>query len=250
MSLPPPPRRARIKAPKKVSLYLSSHVGVCTDAVVIDQRAEPAQDTLVLLSRAIKQIQLHNASQLSFEEQYRYAYDLVMHKEGHTLYNRVAELIAEHLEKEARELVVPVFPPSSSLASVAGYGTDSMVSAAAGQLFLTKLREVWNDHIACMSKLRDVLRYMVRCCFLPSDFCSWQLLTVLPFTRTSATQARMPIRVHGTWVSPSFYTMLYSTRPILRLHPHALPPIVLPPLTCLRPLWCYRRPTPVRWPIT
>lgn len=37
-----------------------------------------------------------------------------------------------------------------------------MTAAAAGQLYLDRLREVWDDHMACMSKLRDVLKYMVR----------------------------------------------------------------------------------------
>mgnify|MGYP001570438998 FL=1 len=96
----------------------------------------------------------------------------MLHKQGHTLYNKVAELVAAHLEKETREHIVPVFPPSTasaSLASGSGSGTHSgpgaaanVAAAAAAQLFLDRVKAVWDDHMACMSKLRDVLKYMVR----------------------------------------------------------------------------------------
>lgn len=41
-------------------------------------------NTLDRLKDAIKQIHGHNASQLSFEEHYRYAYTLVLHKKVRT----------------------------------------------------------------------------------------------------------------------------------------------------------------------
>jgi cullin 3 len=44
------------------------------------QPTEPVDATLDHLKDAIKQIQQHNVSQLSFEEHYRYAYNLVLHK--------------------------------------------------------------------------------------------------------------------------------------------------------------------------
>lgn len=160
--------------------------------------------TLDRLKDAISQIHDHNASQLSFEEHYRYAYNLVLHKkvrrltfpsfairtwhadifethQGHLLYNAVAELIANHLESETKSKIVPAFPHSSSVtsssaaAAIAGSstgggpsgsggvaGTNEDVSRAAeGQLFLDRLRDVWEDHTACMSKLKDVLKYLV-----------------------------------------------------------------------------------------
>ena len=73
-------------------------------------------------------------------------------------------LISQHLEKQAAQRIVPVFPPSA-LASGSGgaqSGSENVTAAAAGQLFLDRLRDVWDDHMACMSKLRDVLKYMVR----------------------------------------------------------------------------------------
>lgn len=158
------------------------------------QHRAPTVEGLERLSLAVEQIQLHNASQLSFEEHYRYAYTLVrlstpheqppaqvltpaprvqvLHKQGHTLYNTVADLVSSHLEKETREKIVPAFPPSNSSASLAsGSGTSAgagggaaanVAAAEAGQLFLDRIKLVWDDHMACMSKLRDVLKYMVR----------------------------------------------------------------------------------------
>ncbi|GAA5935658.1 cullin family protein [Sporobolomyces koalae] len=141
------------------------------------KQAEPMDNTLDRLKDAISQIHKHNASQLSFEEHYRYAYNLVLHKKGHLLYNAVAELIAQHLESETRSKIVPAFPHSSAVASssvaaaAAGAASTSAASAiggsnedvsraAEGQLFLDRIRDVWDDHTACMSKLKDVLKYL------------------------------------------------------------------------------------------
>lgn len=135
------------------------------------------------------QIQQHQASQLSFEAVYRNSYNLVLHKQvrpihllrctsstnalaldaqGHTLYNSVASLISNHLELEARTKITPAFPPSSSVAVASGSGiggqqaaASNMAAAEAGQLFLDRVKEVWDDHSACMGKLKDVFKYMV-----------------------------------------------------------------------------------------
>ncbi|GAA6055941.1 hypothetical protein JCM3770_005606 [Rhodotorula araucariae] len=134
------------------------------------KQTEPLDSTLDRLQEAIQQIQHHNVSQLSFEETYRYAYHLVLHKKGHQLYNAVADLISAHLESETRAKVVPVFPHATSAVGASGSsGTtggatvaanENVATAAAGQLFLDRLRDVWDDHIACMSKIRDVLKYL------------------------------------------------------------------------------------------
>ncbi|GAA5975531.1 hypothetical protein JCM10908_005192 [Rhodotorula pacifica] len=156
-------RAPRVKAPRK--------------KVHLSQQAEPIDATLDRLKEAIQQIQQHNVSRLSFEEHYRYAYNLVLHKKGHLLYNAIAELISSHLEFETREKIVPVFPQSanaiaSSSAGQAGTSaaaSENIAAAAAGQLFLDRVRDVWEDHIACMSKLRDVLKYLDKVWTNPSN---------------------------------------------------------------------------------
>lgn len=51
----------------------------------------------------------------------------------------------------------------SSISSTATQGdkTDSVAVAQAGERFLRALRDVWDDHEACVRKLKDVLKYVV-----------------------------------------------------------------------------------------
>lgn len=65
-------------------------------AIVDDAKAHE------LLSRviaAVNEIHNSNSSLLSFEELYRYSYNLVLYKQGHLLYDGVANAIRERLEK-------------------------------------------------------------------------------------------------------------------------------------------------------
>ncbi|WFC95252.1 hypothetical protein MBRA1_001899 [Malassezia brasiliensis] len=135
---------------------------------------------------AIKQIQSHNISQLSYEEHYRYAYNLILNQQGDMLYTGVRKQVAEHLAHQVAEQLVPLFPldaasarraqdacdvarapgNDASLAAVLGVLPDSpetpaiLASIPAGERFLGALTSVWEDHCACMGKLRDVLKYV------------------------------------------------------------------------------------------
>ena len=111
------------------------------------------QETWNLLSNAIREIQNHNASHLSFEENYRYAYNMVLYKQGTILYEGVKKLVSENLDKLALELIVPAFP-------VAGEN-DTVQDGQDGERLLRAFRTIWEDHTSSMSKLRDLLKYMV-----------------------------------------------------------------------------------------
>jgi cullin 3 len=50
-----------------------------------------------LLKSAIQEIQKKNNSGLSFEELYRNAYTMVLHKHGEKLYTGLREVVTEHL---------------------------------------------------------------------------------------------------------------------------------------------------------
>ena len=56
------------------------------------------------LHRAILEINKQNASALSFEELYRNAYNMVLHKFGDKLYNGLVETISAHLRTVAEEV--------------------------------------------------------------------------------------------------------------------------------------------------
>lgn len=51
-----------------------------------------------LLKNAIQEIQNKNNSGLSFEELYRNAYTMVLHKHGERLYTGLKEVVTHHLE--------------------------------------------------------------------------------------------------------------------------------------------------------
>ncbi|KAI6102086.1 Cullin family-domain-containing protein [Pisolithus sp. B1] len=72
------------------------------------------EDTWNRLSKNIREIHMHNASFLSFEENYRYAYNMVMYKSGSMLYNGVCDLVAENVDRLAEEDIISSFPKGTS----------------------------------------------------------------------------------------------------------------------------------------
>ncbi|CAI8044487.1 Cullin-3 [Geodia barretti] len=97
-------------------------------------------DILELLRNAIREIQKKNNSGLSFEELYRNAYTLVLHKQGKRLYTTLREVIQSHLVAEVRVTVL-----------------DSLHGN-----FLEALSMAWTDHQTAMVMIRDILMYMDR----------------------------------------------------------------------------------------
>ncbi|KZT56924.1 Cullin-domain-containing protein [Calocera cornea HHB12733] len=106
------------------------------------------------LSRAIQVIHSNGTSTLSFEENFRYAYNMVLFKQGDMLYNGVTQLVVENLNSMAKEQIVPVFPSEAE--------QDNLQKAQEGERLLKAVRKVWDDHKSNMSKLRDLLGYMDR----------------------------------------------------------------------------------------
>ncbi|TFK47821.1 Cullin-domain-containing protein [Heliocybe sulcata] len=111
-------------------------------------------DTWSKLANNIREIHNHNASNLSFEENYRFAYNMVLHKHGDSLYRETKKLVGENLDRLAREQVIPAFPT--------GRSDDPVHRSQEGERLLKALRNVWDDHISSMSKLSDILKYMDR----------------------------------------------------------------------------------------
>ncbi|KAI8114990.1 Cullin-3 [Lucilia cuprina] len=92
------------------------------------------------LKNAIQEIQKKNNSGLSFEQLYRNAYNMVLHKYGHRLYFGLREVVKEHLEGKVRKDVL-----------------ESLHNN-----FLPKLNQAWTDHQTSMVMIRDILMYMDR----------------------------------------------------------------------------------------
>uniref|UniRef100_A0A914UJM3 Cullin N-terminal domain-containing protein n=1 Tax=Plectus sambesii TaxID=2011161 RepID=A0A914UJM3_9BILA len=93
-----------------------------------------------LLKKAIQEIQRKNNSGLSFEELYRNAYTMVLHKHGDKLYSGLREVVTEHLRN-----------------SVRGEVLESLTGR-----FLETLNSAWTDHTTAMVMIRDILMYMDR----------------------------------------------------------------------------------------
>lgn len=91
------------------------------------------------LESAIRLIFAHKASGLSFEELYRNAYNMVLHKHGARLYSGLTECITAQLSDVAMEVV-----------------------AARDDDFLSVLKTKWSEHKLAMSMTRDIFMYMVR----------------------------------------------------------------------------------------
>lgn len=99
-----------------------------------------AQTTWDVLGTAIDEIYNRNASQLSFEELYRNAYNLVLHKHGTLLYEGVTDKINQHL-----------------MATVQMLAHEKRESQ-----LLEATAEVWKEHQITMTMVRDILMYMDR----------------------------------------------------------------------------------------
>lgn len=143
-------------------------------------------DTWASLSKAIQEIHAHNASNLSFEENYRFAYNLVLHKQGKQLYDGVKDLITQNIVKLREGEVCPAFPraPTATTSSAGASGLaikglgaredaawDAASRSQEAERFLKALRSSWDDHVSSMSKLRDILKYMVRSLVLLEVVC-------------------------------------------------------------------------------
>lgn len=98
-----------------------------------------ADKTWRILESAIREIHNQNASGLSFEELYRNAYNMVLHKYGDRLYNGVQDALKTHLKLVASQVV--------------NYQ---------GTPFLQELVSRWHDHNKSTQMIRDILMYMDR----------------------------------------------------------------------------------------
>ncbi|KAJ8773688.1 hypothetical protein K2173_006338 [Erythroxylum novogranatense] len=110
--------------------------------VVVDPKY--ADKTWKILEHAIREIYNHNASGLSFEELYRNAYNMVLHKFGEKLYSGLVTTMTSHLKDISKS-----------------------IDAAQGDSFLEELNRRWSDHNKALQMIRDILMYMDRT-YIPS----------------------------------------------------------------------------------
>ncbi|KAF9791108.1 Cullin-domain-containing protein [Thelephora terrestris] len=106
------------------------------------------------LSHNIREIFAQNAANLSFEENHRFGYNLVLGKQSEKLYEGVKVLVVENLQKMIKDKLIPAFPT--------GVRSDMISRAKEGEELLKAFRCVWDDHESGLCKLRDILKYLDR----------------------------------------------------------------------------------------
>ncbi|XP_049385432.1 cullin-3A-like [Solanum stenotomum] len=127
-----------MSAPKKKNFQIEAF----KHRVVVDPKY--AEKTWKILEHAIHEIYNHNASGLSFEELYRNAYNMVLHKFGEKLYSGLVSTMTAHLKEIAKH-----------------------IESTQGGLFLEELNRIWAEHNKALQMIRDILMYMDRT-FIPS----------------------------------------------------------------------------------
>jgi cullin 3 len=128
-----------------------------------------ASSTFQSLSSAMDEIHNRNASTLSFEELYRNAYNLVLHKHGGLLYEGVTERLTWHLRRSGGRLVrlgreggmVMMMGAGGDGATAIGNRSDGSSSGREYKL-LEELSTVWKEHRITMVMVRDIFMYMDR----------------------------------------------------------------------------------------
>ena len=99
-----------------------------------------AQVVMEELGRSIDEIYKKNAGKLSFEELYRKAYNLVLHKHAEMLYNRVEEKMQHYLK----------------------LALEQRLADRPDEDILRAIEAVWIDHVTSSTMIRDILMYMDR----------------------------------------------------------------------------------------
>ncbi|KAK7266369.1 hypothetical protein RIF29_19013 [Crotalaria pallida] len=130
---------AKMSAPKKRGFQIEAY----RHRVMNDPKF--AEKTWKVLEHAIHEIYNHNASGLSFEELYRNAYNMVLHKFGEKLYSGLVKTMTSHLKEVSQS-----------------------IESAQGEIFLEELNRKWVDHNKALQMIRDILMYMDRT-FIPSN---------------------------------------------------------------------------------
>lgn len=131
------------------------------------------------LSQAFREIYNKNADALSFEELYRNAYNMVLQKMGERLYNGVKEVITEHLNEVTRIKILPAFSnvlttgthlttsntittaSSTERSATSSTRMDMAARIDSGTRFLKVVQWEWEDHMQCMTMIKDILMYLV-----------------------------------------------------------------------------------------
>ena len=99
-----------------------------------------ATDLWTTLKAALEKIFRHEMAALSFSELYRFAYRLMVDKQGDTVYSGVYESLSQHFQRKREEVA----------------------ARPNGPAFLVSLNEVWLDSLKILHAIKDIFMYVDR----------------------------------------------------------------------------------------
>ncbi|KAF9244461.1 Cullin repeat-like-containing domain protein [Melanogaster broomeanus] len=86
---------------------------------------------------------------------------MILFKSGPMLYEGVCQLIADNLDRLAKEDIIPTLPNGGS--------NDPLEQGQEAELLLRALRRVWDDHTGGLLKMQEIVKYMDRAYATPND---------------------------------------------------------------------------------
>ncbi|KAH0565479.1 hypothetical protein GP486_001120 [Trichoglossum hirsutum] len=116
------------------------------------------------LQMSFIEIHTKDVSKISFEEQYRNAYKLVLKKMGDRLYECVKTFEEAWLKDEVKTKIQSLLLGGNliSAATVGIRGMSMNEKRVAGEKYMKEMKAAWEDHRLCMGMITDVLMYLDR----------------------------------------------------------------------------------------
>jgi hypothetical protein len=123
---------------------------------------------------------------------------MVLYRHGDMLYKGVRSLVMENLDALARDQILPAFPTGT---------TDVTVQNNEEEVLLKALTDVWDDHRSNMTRLGQILKYMV-------SVISWILYVRLHliYSRTGRIRKLQTFRARRRWASNFSSNILSNLR--------------------------------------
>ncbi|KAK8050439.1 Cullin-3 [Apiospora phragmitis] len=115
------------------------------------------------LESALRDIHQKNASGLSFEQLYRYAYKIVLKKAGDRLYENVKQFEERWFTDKVCPRIFELISRNLVAMTLSDVPGSSVVERRSmGERFLKGIREAWEEHNTSMNMTADILMYLDR----------------------------------------------------------------------------------------
>ncbi|KAK8126516.1 Cullin-3 [Apiospora kogelbergensis] len=130
---------------------------------IVTPNADEFQFNWQHLESALRDIHEKNASGLSFEQLYRYAYKIVLKKAGDRLYENVKQFEERWFTEKVCPRIFELISRNLVAMTLSDVPGSSVVERRSmGERFLKGIREAWEEHNTSMNMTADILMYLDR----------------------------------------------------------------------------------------